>query len=310
MLGAVGIVLALALTSIQGCATEMHETTPVPTLVPTPVPTPMPTAAPTGPFNINLVTSSFGTVNLVSTALNAFVNSPQFLAEINIAMHAQIPDNYTDESLMVEASEWTDVRQNGGYPAVYHPDGSSSRFPGEYVFSANLQECVGLKTIQLLRMTDLNGTNFVQGDSGENLAAVIGAELGADYVECGGLSNAESTMFSQQFGRNGPHVGGAKLGLRFKKINAQISARVVQGTGDNSHRLCLNITEVLGNMHREDIVWEPWFGAPIPHQPVPSKLLAKLRTDVKLRSDSVVNKVENVGIKTLQDVLKDMAPCF
>jgi hypothetical protein len=257
----------------------------------------MPTGAPSPiPVNTSLVTAS----------LRTLVNSPQFLAEINNAMHTEIPDNYRDESLLGRASKSVCALRVPRVCKFGVCAGGGCKCSGNYEVSANLQQCSGLKTIQLLRMTDLNSSDFLQGDSKENLTAVIGAELGVGYVECAGPARAELSACGLS-----PSVSGsATLGLRVKKISAQISAKVVQGTGNNSHRLCLNVTKVLGKVSREDIVWERQeleLGT-LPGISMPSTLKETLWT--KLPLDSVVNRIENVGIKQLQDVLKDEAPCF
>jgi hypothetical protein len=245
-------------------------------------------------------------INLVTAAARALVNSPEFLAKINALLVTQIPDTYSDENLQAGAKDSVCLLRVPRTCVFGECVGGGCTCSGNYEVSANLQQCSGLKTIELLRMTDLESSNFLQGDSMEDLTAVFGADLGVGLVECAGGARAKLGAC----GITRSLSGSANVGVSVQKISGRISAKVVKGTGDKSHQLCLNVTEVLGNVNREDIEWKKQelnIGS-LPGISMPSGLVDTLWT--KLPLDSVVNMAENMGIEKLQDVLEDQAPCF
>jgi hypothetical protein len=303
MWGAMWIVQVFALASIQGCVEPVYKlaqptpttaptaTAPTATLTPVTPATPAPTKS---PINMNVVTA----------ALRALVNSPVFLNKINDAMRAHIPNTFNSQNLGGKAAEAVCLAKTPRACLFGKCTPEVCLCTGNYDISANLQGCSGLKTIQLLKLNALDSSDFLQADSMGNMKAVIGAEVGMGYVECVGTAQANVNACGIRHGTSGT----ATLGVSVKKMSGQISAKLVQGTGD-SNQFCLEVTKVVGNVNAEDIQWKKQqlqlHALPVQ---MPNALTQTLWA--RLPTSTLVDTLEVEAMKQLQDALQNQPQCY
>jgi hypothetical protein len=235
-------------------------------------------------------------------AARAMLNNPVFLDMINKRVQSSVPDSIPLASVAkASASAGRECQARA-------PDflGGGCLCYTDYDVSAQLSQCSGLKSVRIKKWV-LEGSGWLQGDGFDDLTAKVGAELAVDTITCTGVANTKGTPCVDALAINVPGSVSATVGVN--RISAQVSAKVVPGTGADEGKLCLKVENVSGELGQDNIQIEG-FDAQLGELPIdiPKEMLDSVWK--KLPLDSVFNDLKNTALGKLESELKDVAPCF
>jgi hypothetical protein len=290
----VGVSMMVAFAvSLQGCVRGEFETSPPPTAQPTLAPTSQltvqptlaPTAAPTG-FDINIV----------ANALRILINTDVFLAKINTAIQTQMP-NSVSPKVGAKVGPHRSCKVNT-------PFGCGCWL--EYDVTAGLSQCTGLRTAELVKLKELDTTDFVTGELGD-LRANVGAVLRVGGAMCSGSAQAMVQPCIQ--GAKIPASGSVTAAVAIDDIVGHIRAKIVNGTDSNKDKLCLKVTEMTGQVDKNNVKWHGVaikIGAAVVG--IPPNVLDAVWGAIPV--DSVVEMIKNKVLEAVQTKLDEITPCF
>jgi hypothetical protein len=176
----------------------------------------------------------------------------------------------------------------------------------EYDLTAGLSQCTGLRTVELVKLSELDTTDFVTGKLGD-LSASVGAVLKVGGASCSGSAQAMVQPCIE--GAKIPASGSVSAAVAIDDIVGRISAKIVEGTDSNKGKMCLKVTEMTGQVDKKNVRWDGVdikLGGTVVS--IPTNILDAVWGAMPV--DSVVEMIKNEVLKAVQSEFDKITPCF
>jgi len=166
------------------------------------------------------------------------ISKPEFISTINSAVQSQAPNSIELNGVKGESRDSKKIEMWVTHCWL------------DYKVEGELEQCNGLKSVELLRLVDTSRDAVTKNANGD-IEVSLSPSLRVGGISCNGWGRASGSSCEIRVSASADASAKASV----SQIGATLRGRMEQGTGANQGKMCLKVLSIDGDVQQSAVSW-------------------------------------------------------